>query len=173
MIQRTLFVFVCAVLILSTQPAAATAYEQIDGGEVEKPIVDRIVVDLKDLRLHAYADGAVFMEAPVAIGKPPHSTPQGKFIIKYRLQNPWYTPADSEAAAPMSPENPLGSRWMGFKSMPSYGLHGTNRPDHIGKRASRGCVRLRNETVNELYAHTPPRTPVVIRYRSEHERPTP
>jgi L,D-transpeptidase catalytic domain len=32
-----------------------------------------------------------------------------------------------------------------------YRIHGTNKPDTIGKRVSSGCIRLTNEDVADLY----------------------
>lgn len=160
------------LIVFASLTVSAAAHEQKRGGGVEKPRIKRIVVDLKDRRLRAYTQKGLFMEQLVTIGKPPDSTPQGQFMIKYRLQHPWFTPdsdSDSEPAAPGSPDNPLGSRWMGFKDWPSYGIHGTNAPEHIGMRASDGCVRMRNRDINRLYRHTPPRTPVTIRYRPDNE----
>jgi len=33
-----------------------------------------------------------------------------------------------------------------------FGIHGTNRPDSIGKNASHGCIRLRNQDIEDLFA---------------------
>jgi lipoprotein-anchoring transpeptidase ErfK/SrfK len=33
----------------------------------------------------------------------------------------------------------------------SYGIHGTIDPNSIGKAESRGCIRLRNQDVEEVY----------------------
>jgi len=37
-------------------------------------------------------------------------------------------------------------------SRKGYGIHGTNDPRSIGKRASHGCVRMRNRDVEDLFA---------------------
>jgi len=37
---------------------------------------------------------------------------------------------------------------LGYKG---YGIHGTNRPKSIGKAASHGCIRMRNQDVEELF----------------------
>ena len=60
-----------------------------------------------------------------------------------------------------SPEYELGSRWMGL-SEPEYGIHGTNDASTIGKHITKGCVRMRNEDVEELYAIIPSGTEVTI-----------
>ena len=43
-----------------------------------------------------------------------------------------------------------------------YALHGTNRPETIGRAVSHGCVRLRNEDISKLYDLVPIGTPVFI-----------
>jgi lipoprotein-anchoring transpeptidase ErfK/SrfK len=48
-------------------------------------------------------------------------------------------------------DNPVGTRWLGLNRK-GYGIHGTNNPRSIGKRASHGCVRMRNRDVEDLFA---------------------
>ena len=43
-----------------------------------------------------------------------------------------------------------------------YALHGTNNPASIGQAVSHGCVRLRNEDIEQLYNMVPLGTPVYI-----------
>src|SRR5688500_18442821 len=43
-----------------------------------------------------------------------------------------------------------------------YSLHGTNRPETVGRSVSHGCVRLRNEDIAALYDMVPVGTPVYI-----------
>jgi len=43
-----------------------------------------------------------------------------------------------------------------------YALHGTNKPETIGRSVSHGCVRLRNEDIARLYQIVPIGTPVFI-----------
>lgn len=43
-----------------------------------------------------------------------------------------------------------------------YGIHGTDDPSSIGRSASHGCVRLRNEDIDKLYDMVPIGTPVFI-----------
>ena len=43
-----------------------------------------------------------------------------------------------------------------------YALHGTNKPETIGRSVSHGCVRLRNEDIAALYEMVPIGTPVYI-----------
>jgi hypothetical protein len=43
-----------------------------------------------------------------------------------------------------------------------YALHGTDKPETIGRSVSHGCVRLRNEDIETLYRLVPVGTPVYI-----------
>jgi L,D-transpeptidase-like protein len=43
-----------------------------------------------------------------------------------------------------------------------YALHGTNKPETIGRSVSHGCVRLRNGDIARLYEMVPVGTPVFI-----------
>jgi hypothetical protein len=43
-----------------------------------------------------------------------------------------------------------------------YALHGTNKPETVGRSVSHGCVRLRNEDIARLYEMVPIGTPVFI-----------
>jgi len=76
-------------------------------------------------------------------------TPVGNFKIINKIVNPvWY--AEKAIVPAESPENVLGSRWMGF-NLPGYGIHGTVSPEKIGEQATKGCVRMLNAEVEELY----------------------
>jgi L,D-transpeptidase catalytic domain len=43
-----------------------------------------------------------------------------------------------------------------------YAMHGTNRPETVGRAVSHGCVRLLNEDIAKLYEMVPIGTPVYI-----------
>ena len=89
-----------------------------------------------------------------------NSTPVGTFKITTKLVNPvWYK--SGAVVPPDSPENILGTRWMGF-NLEGYGIHGTTSPESIGKQATAGCVRMLNNEVEELYTFLPQGTEVTI-----------
>lgn len=48
------------------------------------------------------------------------------------------------------------------KEFTGIGIHGTNRNDLIGKRASHGCIRLRNEDLIDLKKYLEPGSLVLI-----------
>jgi len=89
-----------------------------------------------------------------------NSTPTGSFKIVNKLQNPsWYKAG--AIVPPDSPENILGTRWLGFDS-PGYGIHGTTDPQSLGRQVTKGCVRMSNTEVEELYTIVPVGTEVNI-----------
>ena len=89
-----------------------------------------------------------------------NSTPVGTFTIVNKIKDPvWYT--EGAIVPAESPDNILGSRWLGF-SAKGYGIHGTVDPDTLGRQATRGCVRMLNSNVEELYVIVPVRTMVTI-----------
>lgn len=60
------------------------------------------------------------------------------------------------------PRNPVGVAWIGLDK-PGYGLHGTVRPQDIGKTGSHGCFRLANWDAARLAHAVSIGTPVVVR----------
>jgi lipoprotein-anchoring transpeptidase ErfK/SrfK len=90
-----------------------------------------------------------------------NSTPVGTFKIVVKQVNPvWFK--SGQVIPPESPENVLGTRWMGFDNPPDYGIHGTTEPQNIGKQVTAGCVRMRNADVEELYDFLPEGTEVTV-----------
>ncbi len=89
-----------------------------------------------------------------------NSTPVGTFKITTKLENPvWFN--KGMVVPPESPENVLGTRWLGF-DIQGYGIHGTVEPKAIGQQVTAGCVRMINEQVEELYSILPVGTEVVV-----------
>ncbi|MBF0486362.1 MAG: L,D-transpeptidase family protein [Candidatus Omnitrophica bacterium] len=88
------------------------------------------------------------------------STPAGTFKIVNKIENPVWFKAGA-IIPPESPDNVLGSRWMGF-DIQGYGIHGTVEPDKLGQQVTAGCIRMRNDEVEELYKIIPRGTEVTI-----------
>jgi lipoprotein-anchoring transpeptidase ErfK/SrfK len=105
-----------------------------------------VVIQRESKRLHLYQGGALVRSFPIATGKPQYPTPLGQFTIVDMQRNPWWYPPPSDWAkgqkpVPPGPDNPLGTRWMGFDRY-MVGIHGTSNADSIGTPASHGCVRM-------------------------------
>jgi len=89
-----------------------------------------------------------------------NSSPVGTFKITSKLPNPTWFKAGA-VVPPGSPENILGTRWLGI-DVPGYGIHGTTEPQSLGKQVTQGCVRMSNSDVEELYSIIPMGTEVTI-----------
>lgn len=110
-----------------------------------------------------YMNGKFFKRYPVGTGEF-GSTPVGEFIIDPRgiLREPAWPCRDTGRLIPYgSPDNPLGTRWIGF-DIPGYGIHGTTQPETIGYQLSDGCIRMHNEDVEELFMLVRGNMPVTI-----------
>lgn len=102
--------------------------------------------------LTLYKGKEVIKKYPIAQGKGPGLTPEGKFTIVRKTVNPSWS-YDGKSAKGGAPNNPLGKRWIGISHGGGgiYGVHGNNAPYSIGTDASLGCVRMINADVEELF----------------------
>ncbi len=118
-----------------------------------------LVVDKSQNTLMLKGDEEVLKVYVVSTGVK-NSTPVGVFKITDKLVNPtWYK---AGAVVPYgSAENVLGTRWLGF-TIKGYGIHGTTEPEKLGQQVTAGCVRMRNDEVEELFGIVPPGTEVTI-----------
>jgi lipoprotein-anchoring transpeptidase ErfK/SrfK len=107
------------------------------------------------------SDGEIIKAYTISTGRN-NSTPVGTFKIKDKIVNPtWFKPGAPEPIPAGNPENILGTRWLGF-DLPSYGIHGTTEPETLGQQVTDGCVRMKNEEVEELFSLLPFDTEAVI-----------
>lgn len=137
-----------------------------------------IVINVAELRLYYYPDVSEgetpWVESyPIGIGREGYNTPLGITETTIRLENPaWYPPRSmrEEAVArgdsapsvvPPGPDNPLGEHAI-LLDIPGYLIHGTNQPDGIGMRASRGCIRMYPEDIGSIFDNVPSGTQVNI-----------
>jgi lipoprotein-anchoring transpeptidase ErfK/SrfK len=118
-----------------------------------------IIVDKSQNTLTLKSGDDVVKIYDVSTGKD-NCTPVGEFTIENKLVNPVHY-KKGEIVPAESPDNVLGSRWMGL-SAPSYGIHGTIDEETIGSQITEGCVRMRNKDVEELFVIVPVGTKVTI-----------
>lgn len=105
-------------------------------------------VDLQDFALTVHLQGYYVKRYEIGIGKD-GSSPLGKFPVLTKIANPQYTDPDGRVIEGDDPRNPLGERWIDLGN--SYGIHGTIEPESIGTAASRGCIRMRDPDIIEVY----------------------
>jgi hypothetical protein len=118
-----------------------------------------VTVDRKRFLMSVYLGDVMARSYPVGLGAQERQTPTGLWIVKLKQPSPaWYDSETNKNYLPDDPENPLGERWIALEGLEGsavgrngFGIHGTIKPEEIGKSASRGCIRLFNKDVEELY----------------------
>lgn len=139
------------------------------------PDVERtgLVINLPEMKLYYFISSSEVMVLPIGIGREGWMTPTGDTFITMKIPHPNWTPTkrvrrvakeegvELPAVVPPGPDNPLGDYvfLLGWKS---YLIHGTNRPDGVGKRSSAGCFRLYPEDIKQLYDLVKAGTPVKV-----------
>lgn len=120
----------------------------------DQPQAARVVVSKSKGTLKAYdAQGKLIAVYTATMGSQHDPLPLGKWKIVGKAYNPkfhynpdlfWDASAkDEKATLPPGPNGPVGVVWIDI-SKPHYGIHGTPRPETIGRAESHGCVRLTN-----------------------------
>lgn len=117
-----------------------------------------IVVSFGDRRLyHVTAPGRA-TSYPIAVPRP-QSRWQATQRVSMKRENPDWRPTPrmrrEDPSLPSvvkggSKYNPLGVRAL-YLGSTLYRIHGTDAPWTIGKNVSKGCIRMHNEHVVELY----------------------
>jgi L,D-transpeptidase ErfK/SrfK len=130
---------------------------------------DGIVVNLAEQRLYFFPTGGERVSYPIGIGRAGWRIPIGTTEVVGKRQSPiWYPPASARRedptlpeAVPGGPENPLGTHAL-YLGWSRYLIHGTNEPYGVGRRVSRGCIRLYPEDIVPLFAQVERGTPVRV-----------
>ena len=99
----------------------------------------------------------IVFEADNAIGTSESPTPPGPYTVASKTLQPTWTPTkridpQQKTVGPYKDhkDNPLGVAAIRLNKW-NIVLHGTNNPNSIGKTASAGCIRHRNEDIETLY----------------------
>ena len=135
-----------------------------------------IIVDTASRHLYYVLKGGKAIRYGVAVGKQGFAW-SGVSRVRRKVEWPTWTPpremikrkpelAEFADGMPGGPQNPLGARALYLfqgKKDTLYRIHGTNNPGSIGRAASSGCIRMRNDDVAHLYARVGMGTKVIVR----------
>lgn len=148
---KTRYAALAATVLVATAEAIAQEKQSLRATRVaqgnEQP-ARRIVISIPDRKLALVEGERVVKVYPVAVGAAANPSPAGEFKIANRTPQPaYYAPG---TIIPPGKDNPLGTRWLGLTQR-GLGIHGTNQPRSIGRRASHGCIRMRNRDIEELF----------------------
>ncbi|MET3697789.1 putative peptidoglycan binding protein [Bacillus oleivorans] len=124
------------------------AFSASTWANAESQALVQIKVDLWSNELFVIQNDLVIRRYPISSGTEDNPTPIGIFKVTGKSSS-W--------------GGGFGTRWLGL-NVPwgQYGIHGTNKPQLIGKNVSSGCIRMRNEDVEDLFNLIPEGTIVHI-----------
>jgi L,D-transpeptidase ErfK/SrfK len=129
-----------------------------------------IVVMLGERRLFYFPpDGKTVETYPIGVAVAGLDAPGKETRVVAKIADPsWYPPASIRAerpglprVVPPGPGNPLGAYELRL-GWPGYLIHGTNKPDGIGRNVSHGCLHLYPEDIARLYREVALGTPVRV-----------
>ncbi len=129
-----------------------------------------IVINLAQWRLFYFPPGSDRVETyPLGLGIIGKKTPLGATRVVGKEPNPaWYPPPsiraerpELPAVVPPGPQNPLGAFALHL-GWPNYLIHGTNKPDGVGRNVSHGCIRLFPEDIARLFDAVAVGTPLRV-----------
>jgi L,D-transpeptidase catalytic domain/Putative peptidoglycan binding domain len=129
-IRRTnFFVLISMIIFLTISP-----FSEVHSEKIQKIYIK---VDLWTKELYVIEGVKVIKRYKISPGTEDSPTPIGTFMITKKSRS-W--------------GGGFGTRWLGL-NVPwgEYGIHGTNKPWLIGNNVSSGCIRMRNEDVEELF----------------------
>jgi lipoprotein-anchoring transpeptidase ErfK/SrfK len=144
---------------LPVKPNGSTGWVRAADVELAS-VTTRIEVDLSDRRVTLFDRGRRVLRATAAIGSPQTPTPTGRYYVNQRL-----VPAD--ASGPFGPGaigiSAFSEVLTGWTQGGPIAIHGTNRPDLLGRAVSNGCIRVHNDLLRKLFERTLAGTPVTVR----------
>jgi lipoprotein-anchoring transpeptidase ErfK/SrfK len=137
-----------------------------------------VIIDIKNTFLYFVLNDTQAMRYGIGVGREGF-TWSGEQTVARKTEWPdWRPPAEMLVRQPYLPRfmaggpgSPLGARAM-YLGETEYRIHGTNKPDTIGKRVSSGCIRLTNEDVVDLYERVKVGAKVIVLPATAARRPS-
>jgi lipoprotein-anchoring transpeptidase ErfK/SrfK len=138
-----------------------------------KARVGELIVSFGDRRVYLITAPGQALSYPIAIPRE-KSKWEGVTSVSQKRVNPSWTPTpemivENPRLPPWvpggHPMNPLGTHAL-YLGSSSYRIHGTDAPWTIGTAASKGCVRMYNKDVQDLYPRVPVGTRVTVTYQT-------
>jgi len=132
----------------------------------------QVIVSFGDRRLYYVTRPGEAISYPIAIPRE-QSRWQGVTSVSDKRVNPSWTPTPTMMAENPKlprwvpgghPMNPLGVRAL-YLGSSTYRIHGTDAPWTIGTAVSKGCIRMYNQDVLDLYPRVSVGARVVVTYQ--------
>jgi L,D-transpeptidase ErfK/SrfK len=131
-----------------------------------------IVINLAERRIFYFPPGGKTVETyPAGVGVEAGATPLGVTQVVRKEDGPvWIPPPSIRAERPdlpmaiylaiyPGPDDPLGAYALRL-GWNNYLIHGTNKPDSVGRNVSHGCLHIYPEDIERLFHEVPVGTQV-------------
>ncbi|HEY1506684.1 MAG TPA: L,D-transpeptidase family protein [Stellaceae bacterium] len=127
-----------------------------------------IVINLAERRIYYFPPGGKTVETyPAGVGVQADATPLGVTRVVLKEDGPiWRPPPSIRAERPElpaaiypGPDDPLGAYALRL-GWQNYLIHGTNKPDSVGRNVSHGCLHIYPEDIERLFHEVPVGTQV-------------
>lgn len=137
-----------------------------------------VIIDTKNTFLYFVLNDTQAMRYGIGVGREGFAWSGEQTVARKAEWPDWRPPAEMVSRQPYLPRfmaggpgNPLGARAM-YLGDTEFRIHGTNKPDTIGKRVSSGCIRLTNEDVVDLYERVKVGAKVIVLPANAARRPS-
>lgn len=132
----------------------------------------QVIVSFGDRRLYLITKPGTAISYPVAVPREVDRWQGTTSITDKRVNPSWRPTPEMLRENPKLPlwvpgghrMNPLGVRAM-YLGSSMYRIHGTDAPWTIGQAVSKGCIRMLNEDVLDLYPRVPVGTKVTVTWQ--------
>jgi lipoprotein-anchoring transpeptidase ErfK/SrfK len=157
-----------ALLVFAVGAIASTSAREIVNFGGYSP--GTIVVKTNERRLYFVMPGGKAVRYVVGVGRDGKKW-YGSAYIASKHRNPdWSPPAEVKRDNPRlpdvikggTPQNPMGVAALVLSGDGQYAIHGTNRPESVGRFVSYGCIRMHNRDIADLYDRVSFGTPVIV-----------
>jgi lipoprotein-anchoring transpeptidase ErfK/SrfK len=171
-----------SILLIGTASSAASAQDLFSflwGGGYRETVAfsqqyapNQIIVSFGDRKLYWIHRRGEAISYPIAVPRE-QSRWSGVTRVSAKRVNPGWTPTPEmrreNPKLPVHvpgghPLNPLGVRAL-YLGSSLYRIHGTDAPWTIGTAVSKGCIRMYNEDVLDLYPRVPVGTKVTVTWK--------
>jgi L,D-transpeptidase catalytic domain len=177
--RRALLLALAALAFAPAQASAQDFFSALWGGGSREVVsfspkysARQLIVSFGDRKLYWIESQGRAISYPIAVPRQ-QSRWAGVTSVSAKQVNPSWTPTpDMRAENPRLPAfvpgghpmNPLGVRAL-YLGASSYRIHGTDAPWTIGSAVSKGCIRMYNEDVLDLYPRVPTGTKVTVTWQ--------
>ena len=145
-------------VLLPIRPNGSMGWVRVSDVRVQG-IPYELVIHLRSFSLDLLNAGNREATVPIGVGTQNAPTPTGRYYIKELIKPPNQNTIYGHFVFGL---NGFSNVLVNWPQGGVIGIHGTNAPGSIGRRASHGCIRMSNANIERLARLLPLGTPVRV-----------